>query len=102
MKHMIQDIPYNGSLVEINDIDLVQEWEDWYKRKEEHPTDEIYYEGKLLYDKFRERYNITNCIRVGHLKDKPNQLAMTVSNIISDGTYYHPSNGTYSKSKLNK
>lgn len=96
MKHIIKDIDQNENIIEIHDEDLDKEWSDWYKRKEENPTDEIYSEGKLICDRIRERYGITTCIRVGHLKET-GQLAMSVSDIPVDGTYYHPSDGAWAK-----
>jgi hypothetical protein len=102
MKHLIKDIPCDGEIIEIHDEEIDKEWSDWYKRKEENPTDEIYNEGKLICDKIRKKYGITTCIRVGHLKDKKGQLAMTVSDIPAEDTFYHPSDGTYVKKVLNK
>jgi hypothetical protein len=99
MKHIIKDIEWNGSLVPLDDQDLINEWEAWNERYQKCKTTEVFEEGRPIYDKIRKKYGINTLIQVGHIKGT-RTVAMTITDIPVGDTAYHSTTCGWTKNYI--
>jgi hypothetical protein len=91
MKYEVKDIPFSGNLIELNDIDLINEWREWDRKYQKNPTFETCEEGKLIFDKIRRKYGINKLIQVSYLKDNPTKIGIIISDIpVEENAIYIP------------
>jgi hypothetical protein len=100
MKNVIKDIPWSGSLIELDDTTLLEEWKAWNREYNGNYDSEALDKGKLICDKIREKYEINTLIQIGFLKDNHDKVGIKISNIPVGDIAYTPSKEAWNNNKV--